>query len=140
MIGEIELNEDDLKSAIVGRVRGAGAAGINSGLSAGLMYTGLPRTKMTRGEGTPDDPDKLKILSVDGPLELREMSLTNIPRLTNAGILRRLDATIEPEPEPMPTWRRCLVRLTPISHWRATDSPNDGADATRGNSEYERTI
>ena len=91
MIGEIELNEDDLKSAIAGGFE-ALAAGINSGLSAGFMFLDLPRTKTTKGEGTSDDPDKVEY----GRLELREVSLTSIPRLTNAGIVRRLDAT-EPE-------------------------------------------
>ena len=74
MIGEIELSEDDLKSAIAGGFE-ALAAGINSGLSAGFMFLDLPRTKTTKGEGTSDDPDKVEY----GRLEFREVSLTSIP-------------------------------------------------------------
>ena len=93
MVGEIEINEDDLKSAIAGGFESL-AMGINSGLSAGFMFLDLPRTKTTKGEGDSDDPDIVEY----GRLELREVSLTNIPRLTGAGIVRRLDST-EPESE-----------------------------------------
>ena len=85
MHGIIELSETDLKSAIVGGFA-ALDAGINNGLSCGFNFLDFPPTKLEKGEGTAKKPDKVKY----GKLEWRELSLTAIPRLKQAGLIRRL--------------------------------------------------
>ena len=93
MLGNIELSETDLQTAIAGGFA-ALEAGINSGLSAGFMFLDLPRVSVEKGEGTTEKPDIVKY----GHLELREISLTSIPRLKDAGIVQRLDgADLTPE-------------------------------------------
>ena len=94
MSGVIELSEKDLERHLAGGFT-ALEAGVNSGLSAGFTFLDYPPVKLEKGEGTEEKPDKI----VYGRLECREISLTAIPRLKNAGIKRRLGGN-EPEPEP----------------------------------------
>ena len=90
--GVIELSEEDLKRHVAGGFD-ALMAGVNNGLSLGFVFVdGLPA--MEEREGTDDDPDIRKYPR----MEVREVSLTSVPRLKHAGIVRRLDAA-EPEPE-----------------------------------------
>ena len=91
--GVIELSEEDLKRHVAGGFE-ALAARINNGLSLGFIFLdGLPTMEIR--EGTDDDPD----IREHPKMEVRELSLTSIPRLAHAGIVRRLDAAeLEPEP------------------------------------------
>ena len=93
--GVIELSETDLKSVIAGGFE-ALDAGVNNGLSCGFSFLDWPPTKMEKGEGTAEKPDKVTY----GKLEWRELSLTAIPRLKQAGIIRRLEIRDDSEPEP----------------------------------------
>ena len=93
MRGVIELSERDLESAIAGGFA-ALDAGVNTGISGGFMFLDNPPTSMEKGEGTAEKPDIVKY----GRLEVREFSLTAIPRLKQAGIIRRLGgAEMPPE-------------------------------------------
>ena len=84
--GVIELNEDDLKSVVAGGFD-ALENGINSGLSLGMTYLdGMP--KFEAKEGTDDEPDILEYPK----MEAREVSLTSVPRLKQAGIVRRMES------------------------------------------------
>ena len=87
LVGEIELSEEDVAAVIAGGCD-ALEAGINPGLSCGFVFLENPPTKMKQVDGSTEKPDKMTY----GRLELREVSLTNIPRLKNAGIIRRLDS------------------------------------------------
>ena len=90
--GVIELSEEDLKRHLAGGFD-ALEAGINSGLSLGFKFLdGIPT--MEKREGTDEDPDIRKYPKMDA----RELSLTSLPRLPHAGIVRRLDAA-ETEPD-----------------------------------------
>ena len=92
MRGVIELNEKDLESAIAGGFA-ALAAGVNTGLSAGFMFMDTPPITVEKGEGTKEKPDIRKY----GELDWCEISLTAVPRLKHAGIVRRLGG---PDPAP----------------------------------------
>ena len=92
MRGVIELNEKDLESAIAGGFE-ALAAGVNIGLSAGFVFLDNPPMTVEKGEGTKEKPDIRKY----GQMDWIEISLTAIPRLKQAGIVRRIG---EPDPTP----------------------------------------
>ena len=91
--GVIELSEPDLRTAIAGGFASLDA-GVNNGGSAGFAFLDYPPTKLEKGEGTTEKPDIVKY----GRLEWREWSLTGIPRLKQAGIIRRLGPA-EPAPD-----------------------------------------
>ena len=90
MQGIIELSEKDLESAIAGGFD-ALESGVNNGLSVGLTFLENPPIKFEKRK---DKPDKATF----GKMELREVSLTSIPRLKQAGIVRRMGGA-EPEPQ-----------------------------------------
>ena len=91
MRGVIELSEDDLMRFLAGGFASL-LAGINSGLSPGFVFLdGLPTMELR--EGTDDEPD----IREYPKMECREISLTSLPRLKQAGILRRLDAPVTSE-------------------------------------------
>ena len=85
MRGVIELSEKDLESAIAGGFA-ALAAGLNNGLSAAFMFLDNPPITVEKGEGTKEKPD----IHNYGHMEWMEISLTAIPRLKQAGIVKRL--------------------------------------------------
>ena len=92
MRGVMELSEKDLESAIAGGFE-ALAAGVNNGLSVSLNYVDNPPFTVEKGEGTKEKPD----IREYGHMEWLEVSLTAVPRLKQAGIVRRLG---EPDPAP----------------------------------------
>ena len=85
MRGVIELSEKDLESAIAGGFE-ALAAGVNNGLSVSLNYVDNPPFTVEKDEGTKEKPD----IREYGHMEWLEVSLTAMPRLRQAGIIKRL--------------------------------------------------
>ena len=93
MRGVMELSEDDLMRFLAGGFASL-LAGINTGLSPGFVFLdGLPTMELR--EGTEEAPDIRRYPK----MEAREVSLTSIPKLKQAGIVRRLDAPTPAEDE-----------------------------------------
>lgn len=60
--------------------------GVNAGISLGFRALEYPWGVFTRGEGTFEKPDRMQY----GRILVREASLTPVPRILDAGVVRKL--------------------------------------------------
>ena len=85
LMGVIGVRDEDLRQFVAGGVDALNDS-INRGLSVGVQFLDNPPITWEMGKGTREKPDKMTY----GMVRLMEVSLTPIPRITNAGIMARL--------------------------------------------------
>lgn len=88
---KLELSEEAVEQFAAGGLEDL-EAGLNRGLSVGLQFLDNPAIKLEKRD---KGPDQLTY----GRVAVLEVSLTPVPRIRNAGIIRRLDAAKAPETE-----------------------------------------
>ena len=96
LVGTMGVRDEDLRQFVAGGVD-ALKDQVNTGLSIGVQFLEQPPVTWDMGKGTREKPDKMTY----GMLRVMEVSLTPIPRVGNAGILKRLGGE-----EPAPTDER----------------------------------
>ena len=87
LVGELIVSGRELATHMAGGLDDLDH-GINAGLSIGFQQLGPP--KITRADGTREKPDRM----VFGAIRIIEASLTPIPQLKQAGIVKRVETPV----------------------------------------------
>lgn len=82
LVGTVGVEDVDLRSVVAGGIPSL-KAGIQRGLSIGADFIESPPYELEMRKGNRARPDKLTY----GALKIREVTLTSVPRIYNAGIL-----------------------------------------------------